>query len=88
MRTLRWLLNCNVHVNARDLRGQTPLHYAMVGEEPAIAKLLIEHGAWRNARDKLGQTPAEAPNEFAEGDARVKRMMEERRLSGKLYFVM
>jgi hypothetical protein len=60
----------------------------MVGEEPAIAKLLIEHGAWRNARDKLGQTPAEAPSEFAEGDAKLKKMMEERKLSGRLYSVM
>ena len=47
--------------NARDDRGQTPLHY-LTPETPGGAKmidLLVSHGADLNVRDTNGQTPRE-----------------------------
>jgi len=37
--------------------GSTPLHAAVVSNQPGIVKFLIEHGADINAKTKLGWTP-------------------------------
>ena len=39
------LLDAGVVVNARDLEGKTPLHYAVVSN-PQLAKLLVEEGQY------------------------------------------
>lgn len=43
----------------QDHEGQTPLHYAVLCEREAIAKLLVEHNANLNLKDKDGNTPGD-----------------------------
>lgn len=43
----------------QDGEGQTPLHYAVLCERPAIADLLTRHGADPNAKDNDGHSPHE-----------------------------
>jgi len=46
-----------VDINARDLAGRTPLHYAAEQDDPALAAFFIAMGADVNALDKSGETP-------------------------------
>jgi quinoprotein dehydrogenase-associated probable ABC transporter substrate-binding protein len=43
-------------VNALDLQGENPLHYALVQRSPGMVKFLIAHGADVNERDRDGWT--------------------------------
>ena len=43
-------------VNAKDKRGETPLHVALYHHRMEVAKLLIENGADVNAKDNEGKT--------------------------------
>jgi len=53
----RLVLDCGVDPNAKDVVGETPLHYAALEGHPDVAKLLLEHGADPNAKDYKGDTP-------------------------------
>ena len=44
-------------VNAKNPKGETPLHYTAWNNAVEFAKLLIDHGADINARDVNGETP-------------------------------
>jgi ankyrin repeat protein len=47
-------------INARDEKGQTPLHWASIGhnfKDGSVLRLLLEHGADINARTRGGRTP-------------------------------
>ena len=46
-----------VDVNARDNRGNTPLHWAVSDGHDIAAKILIEAGADVNVKSKDGSTP-------------------------------
>jgi ankyrin repeat protein len=49
-----------VHVNARDVNGATPLHFASTGhkcKDCFVPQLLLEHGADVNAQDHNDWTP-------------------------------
>lgn len=50
----RNLFNRGADVNARDVYGKTPLHYA---RNPDIARVLLSHDADINACDMHGKTP-------------------------------
>lgn len=52
-----------VDVDARDLRGRTPLHIAAEENMPAIAELLLAAGADTTTRDLRGRTPLAAAGE-------------------------
>ena len=52
-----------VDVDARDLRGRTPLHIAAEENTPAIAELLLAAGADTATRDLRGRTPLAAAGE-------------------------
>ncbi|KAL6407045.1 hypothetical protein AUP68_09866 [Ilyonectria robusta] len=44
--------------NAKDIAGETPLHYAVRGGHERIVRLLVtEFGADKNAKDIIGRTP-------------------------------
>ncbi|MGB3768001.1 MAG: ankyrin repeat domain-containing protein, partial [Phormidesmis sp.] len=51
----RHLIEQGVDVNARDGKGNTPLH--AVGESVEMARLLVDRGANVNAKDYQGSTP-------------------------------
>jgi tetratricopeptide (TPR) repeat protein len=56
--TIERLLNQGVAVDAIDPQtGQTPLHQAAERGQSAAVKVLVDHGADVNARDKSGDTP-------------------------------
>ncbi|KAM3414754.1 hypothetical protein BST61_g9907 [Cercospora zeina] len=45
------------HINERDSRGQSPLHYAVHGGNPAAVKFLLGHSADIDAMDDQNRTP-------------------------------
>lgn len=44
-------------VNARDLYGNTALHYASYYDRQSIVKMLLENGALVDSKNHLGHTP-------------------------------
>jgi ankyrin repeat protein len=45
-------------VDAADKQGLTPLHYALLADNPDVARSLLNHRANTNVKDnKAGQTP-------------------------------
>ena len=44
-------------MNAKDDRGETPLHYAATYDQKEIDELLIAEGADVNAKNRGGKTP-------------------------------
>ena len=52
-----YLVSKGANVNAKDIIGRTPLHWAVVKRRVDVAKFLVSKGADVNARDNNGQTP-------------------------------
>jgi hypothetical protein len=67
--TIHSLLQHGGDVNARDDRGNTPLHWATLENDLPAARLLLEHGAAVNATNRVGATPLL----YAVGNRRVVR---------------
>jgi len=63
-----YMKRANPTLEARDSRGDTPLHAAAENGKTAVAKLLIESGADRKAKNQAGQTAGQiaARQGFAE----------------------
>ena len=51
------LLKRREHLNVEDDEGMSPIHYAAQRQNPAMVRLLLEHGAKLNVRDRQGRTP-------------------------------
>ena len=51
---VRVLLKLGSNVNAADMYGKTPLHYAEMNDQ---YELLVQYGADENTKDKYGHTP-------------------------------
>jgi hypothetical protein len=55
---LKFLLSRGAPPNAPDLCGYTALHHSLIGApKPAVARILVEHGADVNAQNRYGITP-------------------------------
>jgi ankyrin repeat protein len=50
------LLHNDYPINAQDIRGNTPLHYALINGHLKLARFLIEKGADVTLKNKLSQT--------------------------------
>eukprot|EP00163_Fabomonas_tropica_P000773 TRINITY_DN10561_c0_g2_i2.p1 TRINITY_DN10561_c0_g2~~TRINITY_DN10561_c0_g2_i2.p1 ORF type:complete len:523 (-),score=67.64 TRINITY_DN10561_c0_g2_i2:1008-2576(-) len=46
-----------VHIDARDPSGSTPLHLAVLANWPRVVQTLVSHGADMNVADSFGHTP-------------------------------
>lgn len=51
------LIQRGIDVNAKNLKGATPLHYAGVYQIAAIAQLILDHGGNFEIADEHGNTP-------------------------------
>jgi hypothetical protein len=56
---LRFFIAKGAPVNKRNHQGYTPLHSAIIQNLPGSVKILVEHGADKNLKDKDGRTPLE-----------------------------
>lgn len=54
---IKLLFRAGADIEAKDLAGRTPLHYAAGGHHPAEVEALLEAGANPYARDGFGDTP-------------------------------
>jgi hypothetical protein len=68
-RTVRALLDHGVGVAARNGSGQTALHGAAVGNQPAMIALLADRGAALDVLDASGDSPLQAAVEVPSPDA-------------------
>lgn len=68
------LIQTGVNVNAKDGKGDTPLHY--VGKSEKNARLLLSRGAKVNVRNQNGDTPLH--NIFGEKTAAVIKLLIDR----------
>ena len=72
LETVTSALDLGVDANAASLSGDTALHVAANSRFDSVIRLLAEHGALVNARNRMGQTPlavALAPPEAPDGSA-------------------
>jgi hypothetical protein len=53
----RMAVDAGANVNAQDINGNTPLHYAAYYDSRKIAELLVSHKAYIDARNFYGDTP-------------------------------
>ena len=62
---LSFLLARNPNVNARDVKGVTPLHLAVVSTEMqmSLIRMLLMHGADPHIEDLKGRTPLQYAKE-------------------------
>lgn len=51
------LLKSKAHVNAKDINGLTPIHWAIRGDNPATIYRLLAHGAAINQQSQQGVSP-------------------------------
>ncbi len=56
---VKYLIRNGANIKAKDKRGLTALHYAVLSDNIKMVKLLIEKGADINAKDKRGSTPSD-----------------------------
>jgi ankyrin repeat protein/cytochrome c551/c552 len=63
---VKTLLDAGAKVNATDIRGMTPLMFAVSSEEqnPAVVNLLIKAGADVNVKSKAGETALDGAMKF------------------------
>ena len=63
---VKTLIACGTDVNAVNARGDTPLFQAILHDDFRWVKLLIDHRAKVNTKDKMGLTPLSMSREDPE----------------------
>ncbi|KAG2015690.1 hypothetical protein CC2G_008935 [Coprinopsis cinerea AmutBmut pab1-1] len=62
---VRWLIDHDIDIDARDRNGYTALHFAALVNSSECAKILVEAGADQEIVNSLGKIPREiAPEDF------------------------
>jgi ankyrin repeat protein len=67
MKRAALLLRVSADANAKDLSGDTPLHFTCERGHVDTARLLLDKGAGKDARDKNGSTPLHRATHSADG---------------------
>ena len=57
IKAVKWLIKEFANVNAKNKKGETPLHYAVQHNDKDLISLLLEHGADRHIQDCDNKTP-------------------------------
>jgi hypothetical protein len=67
---VKTLLDAGAKVNAADIRGMTPIQFAVSSEaqNPAVVKLLLKAGADVNAKSTVGETALDWAKKFGSKD--------------------
>ena len=76
------LINLNAKMEARDIKNQTPLHYAAWFKSVEVAQTLMNHLAYTNAKDEKDRTLLQLTREsptlmFMEDNKTVERLLTE-----------
>lgn len=66
MKIVRMLIDAGANVNVRDPNEETPLMNAIVSNNPAMVKYLIEHGADFRAMSKSGRSVKEFAEHYSD----------------------
>jgi hypothetical protein len=61
-RAVQFLVDRGAHVNAKNDRGRTALHIAVVLGKTKLVRVLLEHGAIPFIQDRDGRTPSDIAN--------------------------
>jgi ankyrin repeat protein len=72
------LLNRDADVNARDWRGQMPLHNAAARGHLWVVEALLNQNADVNARGRRGETPLDRANGAFRANGAVQGLLRER----------
>ena len=76
---IRLALDAGVDVNAQNATGDTVLHTAATsgGGQPAIIRLLVEHGARMDVKNKADRTPLDAATRARQPNEKVVALLKE-----------
>ena len=72
---VKQLLRKRASINAKDMHGKTPMHYAAAYGNTDLVKLLWENGARVDAEDDAGNTPLHCAITFREDEREVINML-------------
>ncbi|KAA0164169.1 hypothetical protein FNF27_07826 [Cafeteria roenbergensis] len=86
LRRVRYLVeDAGEDANSRNAYGMTPLHFAASNLDAAMTKLLVANGADPDAKNNLGQSPADVIDALPAGKGKAESMLTAVREGAELF---